>query len=76
MSRSTEICTKPLKSKVRRTILKAGGTLLISVLAPLSARAAQIIAVRVWPAEDYTRVTLENDSELKTTHFLVQNPGY
>ncbi|SFB19269.1 N-acetylmuramoyl-L-alanine amidase [Collimonas sp. OK607] len=74
MSRSTEICTKPLKSKVRRTILKAGGTLLISVLAPLSARAAQIIAVRVWPAEDYTRVTLENDSELKTTHFLVQNP--
>lgn len=74
MSRSTEICTKPLKSKVRRTILKAGGTLLISVLAPLPARAAQIIAVRVWPAEDYTRVTLENDSELKTTHFLVQNP--
>ncbi|WP_395826375.1 N-acetylmuramoyl-L-alanine amidase [Collimonas sp.] len=74
MSRSTEICTKPLKSKIRRTVLKAGGTLLISVLAPLSARAAQIVAVRVWPAEDYTRVTLENDSELKTTHFLVQNP--
>ncbi|MDB5768561.1 MAG: amiC [Collimonas fungivorans] len=74
MSRSTEICTKPLKSKIRRTILKAGGTLLISVLAPLSARAAQIVAVRVWPADDYTRVTLENDAELKTTHFLVQNP--
>ncbi|AMO96990.1 N-acetylmuramoyl-L-alanine amidase AmiC [Collimonas fungivorans] len=74
MSRSTEICTKPLKSKIRRTILKAGSTLLISVLAPLSARAAQIVAVRVWPADDYTRVTLENDAELKTTHFLVQNP--
>jgi len=74
MSRSTEICTKPLKSRIRRTVLKAGGTLLISVLVPLSARAAQIVAVRVWPAEDYTRVTLENDSELKTTHFLVQNP--
>jgi len=74
MSRSTEICTKPLKSKIRRTVLKAGGTLLISVLAPMSARAAQIVAVRVWPAEDYTRVTLENDAELKTSHFLVQNP--
>ncbi len=74
MSRSTEISTKPLKSKIRRTLLKAGGTLLIAIIAPLSARAAQIIAVRVWPAEDYTRVTLENDSELKTTHFLVQNP--
>lgn len=74
MSRSTEICTKPLKSKTRRTVLKAGGTLLISVLAPSVARAAQIVAVRVWPADDYTRVTLENDSDLKTTHFVVQNP--
>ncbi|MGB7194879.1 MAG: N-acetylmuramoyl-L-alanine amidase [Collimonas pratensis] len=74
MSRSTEICTKPLTSKTRRTVLKAGGTLLISVLAPSVARAAQIVAVRVWPADDYTRVTLENDSDLKTTHFVVQNP--
>ncbi|AMP06709.1 MULTISPECIES: N-acetylmuramoyl-L-alanine amidase [Collimonas] len=74
MSRSTEICTKPLTSKTRRTVLKAGGTLLISVLVPSVARAAQIVAVRVWPADDYTRVTLENDSDLKTTHFVVQNP--
>ncbi|WP_038492552.1 N-acetylmuramoyl-L-alanine amidase [Collimonas arenae] len=74
MSRSTEICSKPLKSKTRRTVLKAGGTLLISVLVPSVARAAQIVAVRVWPADDYTRVTLENDSDLKTSHFVVQNP--
>ncbi|MBA5607719.1 N-acetylmuramoyl-L-alanine amidase [Duganella sp. FT3S] len=59
---------------IRRTILKAGGTLLLSVLAPLPARAAQILAVRVWPADDYTRVTLENDSSLKATHFLVKDP--
>jgi N-acetylmuramoyl-L-alanine amidase len=58
----------------RRTILKAGGTLLLSVLAPLPAAAAQILAVRVWPAADYTRVTLENDSDLKTTHFIVPDP--
>jgi N-acetylmuramoyl-L-alanine amidase len=58
----------------RRTALKAGGTLLLSVLAPLPARAAQILAVRVWPAADYTRVTLENDSELKATHFMATNP--
>ena len=58
----------------RRTLLKAGGTLLLSVCAPLTASAAQIMAVRVWPAPDYTRVTLENDSELKTTHFLVPDP--
>jgi N-acetylmuramoyl-L-alanine amidase len=55
-------------------VLKAGGTLLLSVFAPLPARAAQILAVRVWPAADYTRVTLENDSDLKATHFIVKDP--
>ncbi|MCD2515221.1 N-acetylmuramoyl-L-alanine amidase [Massilia sp. G4R7] len=61
-------------SSHRRTLIKAGGTLLLSVFTPLTAGAAQIMAVRVWPAPDYTRVTLENDSELKTTHFLVTDP--
>lgn len=63
--------TKPIN---RRMILKAGGTLLLSVLSPLPAAAAQILAVRVWPAPDYTRVTLENDSDLKATHFIVPDP--
>ncbi len=58
----------------RRILLKAGGTLLLSVLSPMSAMAAQILAVRVWPADDYTRVTLENDSDLKVTHFVVPDP--
>src|SRR5450830_621960 len=74
MPRSTEIRTKSLKSKTRRTILKAGGTLLVSVLTPMPALASQILAVRVWPSDDYTRVTLENDSNLKVTHFVVKNP--
>ncbi|SNT15130.1 N-acetylmuramoyl-L-alanine amidase [Noviherbaspirillum humi] len=30
--------------------------------------------MRVWPAADYTRVTLENDSNLKTNHFIVKDP--
>ncbi|HSY26894.1 MAG TPA: N-acetylmuramoyl-L-alanine amidase, partial [Burkholderiaceae bacterium] len=29
----------------------------------------------VWPSEDYTRVTLENDTDLKATHFLVKDPN-
>ncbi len=58
----------------RRTVLKAGATLLLSVVAPIRAYAAQILAVRVWPAEDYTRVTLENDAALKATHFIVKDP--
>lgn len=74
MPRSTEIRAKPLISRTRRTLLKAGGTLLVSVFAPSAAHAAQILAVRVWPSEDYTRITLENDSELKVNHFTVKDP--
>ncbi|MCE3262976.1 MAG: hypothetical protein K0R43_2055 [Pseudoduganella sp.] len=68
--------TPPIRAQhvSRRTALKAGGTLLLSVLAPAAAHAAQILAVRVWPAEDYTRVTLENDSDLKATHFIIKDP--
>ena len=74
MPRPLEIRTKSVTSGTRRTILKAGGTLLLSVVAPLPSHAAQILAVRVWPAEDYTRVTLENDTNLKTSHFIVKDP--
>jgi N-acetylmuramoyl-L-alanine amidase len=76
MPRPPHLRTKPLRAGplARRTILKAGGTLLLSVFAPLTASAAQILAVRVWPAPDYTRVTLENDSALKVTHFMVADP--
>jgi N-acetylmuramoyl-L-alanine amidase len=77
MPSSSEFRAKPVTPKNRRTALKAGGTLLLSVFAPFvatEAQAAQILGVRVWPAEDYTRVTLENDSNLKATHFLVPDP--
>lgn len=74
MPRSTALRAKSVSAARRRTVLKAGGTLLLSLLAPHRAHASQILAVRVWPADDYTRVTLENDSELKTSHFIVKNP--
>jgi N-acetylmuramoyl-L-alanine amidase len=32
---------------------------------------ASIVAVRVWPAADYTRVTIESDGELKASHMLL-----
>ncbi|MBC7685953.1 MAG: N-acetylmuramoyl-L-alanine amidase [Bdellovibrionales bacterium] len=76
MPRPPQIRTEPLipGPVTRRTVLKAGGTLLLSVLPALPATAAQILAVRVWPASDYTRVTLENDTNLKATHFTVPDP--
>ncbi len=73
MSRPTPLRTKFVASPIRRTVLKAGGTLLLSVIA-LPAQAAQIVAVRVWPADDYTRVTLENDTNLKVNHFIIKDP--
>ncbi len=79
MPRKTPLRTQPLNSATvrshkRRTLLGAGATLLLSVFTPLPARAARIVAVRVWPADDYTRVTLENDSDLKVSHFLIKDP--
>ncbi len=74
MSRTPSFRTQLVNIKKRRAFLKAGSVLLISVLVPARAMAAQILAVRVWPAKDYTRVTLENDTELKTSHFIVKDP--
>ncbi len=36
---------------------------------------ASIVAVRVWPADDYTRVTLESDTALTVKHSLLANPA-
>ncbi|RYE97454.1 MAG: AMIN domain-containing protein, partial [Oxalobacteraceae bacterium] len=74
MPRTPALRPESLTSRPRRVMLKAGGTLLLSVMGTTPARATQIVGVRVWPAEEYTRVTLENDSNLKTTHFLVKDP--
>ena len=38
------------------------------------ARGAGIVAVRLWPARDYTRVTIESDQALQATHLLTQTP--
>ena len=35
---------------------------------------AKIIAVRVWPAPEYTRITLEHNGKVKVSHFTLQNP--
>ncbi len=60
----------------RRLLHFAGASLILSVtpLAGAAARLPSILAVRIWPAADYTRVTLEHDAPLKFTHFTVENP--
>jgi N-acetylmuramoyl-L-alanine amidase len=57
----------------RRHVLKAGSLVLSLGLHEL-ARGAAILAVRVWPAKDYTRVTIESDNALSTQTQFVANP--
>ncbi len=39
-----------------------------------AAAGASIVSVRIWPARDYTRVTIESDQALEATHLLAQAP--
>jgi len=59
---------------LRRKMIAGGGALLLLPVVPRLARAATILAVRTWPADEYTRVTLEMDTELKAEHFTLDNP--
>lgn len=72
MSEKTPLATL----KARRQLLKAGGALMTLLVTPigLAQAATRIIGVRVWPARDYTRVTLEGAESLKFSHQIVKNP--
>ena len=57
----------------RRDWLKVSSLALLLGWADIS-KGASLMAVRVWPAKDYTRVTLESDVALKTKYTFVPSP--
>ena len=57
----------------RRGLLQSG-TLVLLLGARTLAGAATILAVRVWPAPDYSRVTIESDSALQFKQLFVPSP--
>ena len=57
----------------RRRLLQSTATVLLLGSAQI-ARGASILAVRVWPAAEYTRVTIEADTPLNTQAQFVANP--
>jgi N-acetylmuramoyl-L-alanine amidase len=57
----------------RRRLLKAG-FLVLSLGSAQLARGSNMMAVRIWPAPDYSRVTLESDAPLKTTQTFIASP--
>lgn len=62
----------------RRELIKFAGASLLLLVSPAGRAASDrnlgILAVRVWPAADYTRVAIEHSAPLKYSHFMVKNP--
>jgi N-acetylmuramoyl-L-alanine amidase len=60
----------------RRTLLQHGSVVLVLGLPHLvhSAEGATIVTVRVWPAPEYSRVTIESDAALTAKQNFVPNP--
>jgi N-acetylmuramoyl-L-alanine amidase len=58
----------------RRDALQRLGGLVLLLGANDIAFGATIVAVRVWPSDDYTRVTIESDTKLAARHTLVDGP--
>ena len=59
---------------MKRRHLLQSGTLVLLLGAQHLARGASIVAVRVWPAPDYSRVTIESDARLSFNQSFVPNP--
>jgi N-acetylmuramoyl-L-alanine amidase len=73
--RSIEAAATASHNWRRRQILRAGAsTLLLGLAVPRLAWASSVLGVRVWPARDYTRVTIESDQPLQNDQQLLQSP--
>ncbi|MGK7246688.1 N-acetylmuramoyl-L-alanine amidase AmiC [Buttiauxella agrestis] len=59
----------------RRLLQGAGAMWLLSVSQVGFAASSLVVAVRVWPASSYTRVTLESNKQLKYKQFALSNPN-
>jgi len=59
---------------VKRRDFVQSGTLVLLLGAQQLARGASILAVRVWPSPEYSRVTIESDAALTFTQNFIPNP--
>lgn len=58
----------------RRRFLVQSSSLVLLLTAPMIARGATLMSIRVWPAPEYTRLTLESDGPLSATHQVLSDP--
>jgi len=59
---------------VNRRAMLQGGSLVLLLGVQEIAFGASIVAVRVWPANDYTRVTIESDGLLSSKSVIALQP--
>jgi N-acetylmuramoyl-L-alanine amidase len=67
------ILEEPLAENPRRRLIQGAVGTVVLALTPHVARGASLLAVRLWPAPEYTRVTIEHDAPLRFTHFLLRD---
>lgn len=59
----------------RRTLLQASGIAIsLGVSGLAQAAPAAVVGARVWPAKEYTRLTIESNTELRVTQHFVPSP--
>jgi N-acetylmuramoyl-L-alanine amidase len=74
---SAEAMATESPNRLRRQLMRAGASaLIVGLCGPELARAntGSVLGVRVWPARDYTRVTIESDQPLQASQTLLANP--
>ena len=60
--------------KFGRSVLALIAFITVLLTGTLPVMAGNIVAARAWPADDYTRITLEHDGNVHAKHFLLANP--
>ena len=63
-----------MPENAQRTRRGLASILAVALLLFVGAVQAQVVSTRIWPARDYTRVTIESKNELKYTLFTLNSP--
>src|ERR687896_1653925 len=61
-------------ARARRSLLGSGTGLAFLLALFLGTAEAQVLSTRIWPARDYTRLTLESKEKIDYTIFSVKDP--
>lgn len=64
----------PPSGGARRELLKFAGASLALLVSRVGFASGGLVAVRVWPGTEYTRITLESSHEIKFKHMLITGP--